>query len=162
MSEPRIGPSLASPATASPVSPVEVSAARSVLTELQRTLRDASGRPRTGLLRLKRGAADEALPRFEHQSSFHLNRVSRSQVQETAQALRRLFTQASLPERAQQELERYLRDNGERAQVTRIVDLLDLHLPRDPDRVAPTDEGPQGTKPAVPTDEASPDSARPT
>ena len=140
MSDHRIGPSLTSPVAAA-ASPVDATAARSALFELQRTLRDGSGRPRTGLLRLKRSAAEEALPRFEHQSSFHLNRISRSQVQETAQALRRLFAQAGLPDRAQEELERYLRDNGERAQVTRIVDLLDLHLPQGADRAALAGEG---------------------
>lgn len=108
-------------------------AARSVLFELQRTLRDASGRPRTGLLRLKRGESGDAPPRFEHQSSFHLNRVSRAQVQDTARALRRVFAEAGLPARAQQELENYLRENGERAQVARIVDLIDQHLPTPPD-----------------------------
>jgi len=144
MTEPRIGAKLTSPVMATPANPLEVSAARSALTELQRTLRDAMGRPRTGLLRLKRGATDEALPRFEHQSSFHLSRVSRSQVHDTAQALRRLFAQAGLPQRAQQELEHYLRDNGERAQVTRIVDLLDLHWPGDAERVASNGEGPPG------------------
>lgn len=162
MSDHRIGPRLDSPARATPDSPVEATAARSVLSELQRSLRDGSGRPRTGLLRLKRGAADDALPRFEHQSSFHLNRISRSQVQETARALRSLFAQAGLPERALQELERYLRDNGERAQVTRIVDLLDLHLPRDADRAATTGEAPQRADRAASTDETPPDSARPT
>jgi len=102
-----------------------------VLAELQRTLRDASGRSRTGLLRLKRDESGDATPRFEHQSSFHLNRVSRSQIQNTAQALRRVFADAGLPASAQQQLEHYLRENGVRAQVARIVDLIDQHLPRE-------------------------------
>lgn len=126
-------PSAASAATRA--APADSQAARSVLADLQRTLRDASGRPRTGLLRLRRSEANESgdagtsLPRFEHQSSFHLNRVSRSQVQDTARALRRVFAEAGLPARAQQELEHYLSENGERAQVSRIIELIDQHMP---------------------------------
>ena len=116
-----------------PVAPgdgiLDADRARTPLSELQRTLRDPSGRTRTGLLRLRHGDPG-ALPRFEHQSSFHLKRPSRMQLQETAQTLLRLFQSAGLSGEAQSQLERYLRDNGDRAQAGRIAELLDQHLPR--------------------------------
>jgi len=118
---------------------LDADSARAALSELQRSLRDPSGRVRTGLLRVRHGDPG-ALPRFEHQSSFHLKRPSRSQLQQTAQALLRLFQSAGLSGEAQGQLERYLRDNGDRAQVGRIVDLLDQHLPRPGARA---DAGPQ-------------------
>jgi hypothetical protein len=82
------------------------------------------------------------MPRFEHQSSFHLNRVSRSQVQDTARALRRVFAAAGLTAQAQQQLEHYLRENGERAQVSRIVELIDQHLPKVSGREDPVEGNP--------------------
>lgn len=115
----------AAPSTASRT---DADHARAALTTLQRSLRDSSGRIHTGLLRLRRNAAGP-LPQFEHQSSFHLKRPSRTQLQETAQALLRLFESAGMPAQAQVQLERYLRDNGDRAQVGRIAALLDEHLP---------------------------------
>jgi len=118
---------LASPAAASEVN-LDADSARAVLSDLRRSLRDSSGRTRTGLLRVRHGDPG-ALPRFEHQSSFHLKRPSRMQLQETAQTLLRLFQSAGLSGEAQGQLERYLRDNGDRAQVGRIVELLDEHLP---------------------------------
>ena len=124
-SPPRADP--ASPAAASEVN-LDADSARAVLSELRRSLRDSSGRTRTGLLRVRHGDPG-ALPRFEHQPSFHLKRPSRMQLQETAQTLLRLFQSAGLSGEAQGQLERYLRDNGDRAQVGRIVELLDEHLP---------------------------------
>lgn len=120
----------ASPTGTGTIGGIDPTTARTTLAELQRTLRDESGRPRTGLLRLKRSTEGESL-RFERQTSFHLKRVGRAQVQDTAQALRRLFAAAGLSARALGELDRYLRNNDERAQAAQIADLLDQHLPRE-------------------------------